>query len=210
MNPHQGTLPTVLVVDDKKNMLRLMAKVLKDDARVLTALRGDEAIEILREERVDVVLCDLRMPDLDGIEVLKACKKLRSQTEFVLMTAFASVGTAVEALRLGAHDYLTKPFEPEAARAVVLRALGRAQPSGDPNSSGSEILPGMIGQSPAMNELAHFVRQVAKSDATVLLLGETGSGKERVARAVHRLSLRSADPFCSRELRRHSRGPARE
>ncbi len=195
MSPRQDQLPTVLVVDDKKNMLLLMAKVLKEDARVLTALRGAEAIDILREERVDVVLCDLRMPDLDGIEVLKACKKLRAQTEFVLMTAYASVGTAVEALRLGAYDYLTKPFEPETARAVVLRALGRALPSGDPSASGSEILPGMIGQSKAMHELAHFVQQVAKSDATVLLLGETGSGKERVARAVHRLSARSADRF---------------
>lgn len=195
MKSHQAHRPTVLVVDDKKNMLRLMVKVLKEDARVLSALEGSEAIEILQKERVDVVLCDLRMPDLDGIEVLKACKKLRTQTEFVLMTAYASVGTAVEALRLGAHDYLTKPFEPETARAVVLRALGRAHPSGVPNTLRGEILPGMIGQSKAMQELAQFVRQVAKSNATALLLGETGTGKERVARAVHRLSVRSADRF---------------
>lgn len=190
-------LPTVLVVDDKKNMLRLMAKVLKADAQVLTASSGSEAVRILGERSIDVVLCDLRMPDLDGIEVLKLCKKLRTQTEFVLMTAYASVGTAVDALRLGAYDYLTKPFEPEAARAVVLRAIGRAVSSTSEASveANGDILPDMVGQSVAMRELSHLVRQVADSDATVLLLGETGTGKERVARAVHRLSPRSSSRF---------------
>ncbi len=197
MNTQTASLPIVLVVDDKKNMLRLMTKVLKGDAQVLTAYNGTDAIRILADQAVDVVLCDLRMPDLDGIEVLKACKKLRPQTEFVLMTGYASVGTAVDALRLGAYDYLTKPIEPEAARAVVFRAIGRAVSSpsehaGEPNN---EVLPAMVGQSAVMRELSQLVRHVADSDATVLLLGETGTGKERVARAVHRLSPRSSSRF---------------
>src|SRR3989304_7927132 len=107
---------TVLVVDDKHNMVRLMSKVLKKDVLVRTAVSGTEAIETLRREPIDAVLCDLKMPDMDGLDVLRACRRLRPNAEFVLMTAYASVGTAVEALKLGAYDYITKPFEPELAR----------------------------------------------------------------------------------------------
>jgi DNA-binding NtrC family response regulator len=117
--------PTVLVVDDHSNMLRLMTKILGEDARVITARGGREAIDLLSRERVSVVLADLSMPEVDGLEVFRACKRLQPTTELVLMTAYASVPSAVEALRLGAFEYLTKPFEPELARAAVLRALGR-------------------------------------------------------------------------------------
>ncbi len=189
---------TVLVVDDKKNMLSLMKKVLRDDARVLTAERGLDALRILEAEPVDVVLCDLRMPDTDGVEVLKLCKRVRPQAEFILMTAYASVATAVEALRLGAYDYLIKPFDPQAGRAVVLRAMGRAaasMPGHTNGNGGDEVLPDMLARSPKMRELSELVKRFASSDATVLLLGETGTGKERVARALHRLSQRSSQRF---------------
>jgi two-component system response regulator HydG len=198
MSAADTELPLVLVVDDKSNMVRLMAKVLRADARVRTANRGAEALRILENESVDVVLSDLRMPDMDGIEVLKRCKQLRPEAEFILMTAYASVTTAIEALRLGAYDYLTKPFEPEEARAVVLRAIGRAAtslPESSPGSPPEEVLPGMLARSAAMRELSSLVRRVADSDATALLLGETGTGKERVARAIHRLSPRSPQRF---------------
>lgn len=189
--------PTVLVVDDKKNMLGLMTKVLRADARVLAANDGQKALKLLQEHAVDVVLCDLRMPDMDGTEVLRECKKLSPHTEFVLMTAYASVETAVEALRRGAFDYLTKPFEPEEARAVIMRAAGRAATNvpGDGNRDSDEVLPGLLSRSQSMISLGGLVRQVAASDATVLLLGETGTGKERIARAVHRLSPRSGQRF---------------
>jgi two-component system response regulator HydG len=198
MSAAGAELPLVLVVDDKQNMLRLMAKVLREDARVRTASRGAEALRILEEEPVDVVLSDLRMPDMDGIEVLKRCKALRPEAEFILMTAYASVPTAIEALRLGAYDYLTKPFEPEAARAAVLRAIGRAAtPLPEPSAGAprEEVLPGMLARSAAMRELGSLVGRVAESDATVVLLGETGTGKELVARALHRLSPRSSQRF---------------
>ncbi|MBW1685703.1 MAG: sigma-54-dependent Fis family transcriptional regulator, partial [Deltaproteobacteria bacterium] len=172
MSAADTDLPLVLVVDDKSNMVRLMAKVLRADARVRTANRGAEALRILENESVDVVLSDLRMPDMDGIEVLKRCKQLRPEAEFILMTAYASVTTAIEALRLGAYDYLTKPFEPEAARAVVLRAIGRAAtslPESSPGSPPEEVLPGMLARSAAMRELSSLVRRVADSDATALL-----------------------------------------
>jgi two-component system response regulator HydG len=196
MSSAADTQFTVLVVDDKKNMLSLMKKVLRGDARVLTAERGLDALKILEAEPVDVVLCDLRMPDMDGVEVLKLCKRVRPQAEFILMTAYASVGTAVEALRLGAYDYLIKPFDPQTGRAVVLRAMGRAATS-LPGREGvsDEVLPDMLARSQKMRELSQLIERVAGSDATVLLLGETGTGKERVARALHRLSQRSAQRF---------------
>jgi two-component system response regulator HydG len=198
MSAAETELPLVLVVDDKSNMVRLMAKVLRTDARVRTANRGAEALRILENEPIDVVLSDLRMPDMDGIEVLKRCKQLRPEAEFILMTAYASVTTAIEALRLGAYDYLTKPFEPEEARAVVLRAMGRAAtslPGSSPGGPPEEVLPGMLARSAAMRELSSLVRRVADSDATALLLGETGTGKERIARAIHQLSPRSSQRF---------------
>lgn len=194
-----AALPTVLVVDDRPNMLRLLQKVLRHDARVLTAGSGAEAVEALRGASVAVVVCDLKMPDIDGIEVLRASKQLRPEAEFILMTAHASVATAVDAMRLGAYDYLLKPFEPEAVRAVVLRALNRsaATPREDLPSvdEDSVMLPGLVGRSRPMRDLAQLVRKVAASDSTTLVLGETGSGKERIARAIHSLSLRTAQRF---------------
>ena len=198
MSAGENSRPLVLVVDDKQNMVRLMAKVLRADARVRTASSGSEALGVLVDEDVDVVLSDLRMPDMDGIEVLKFCKRHRPGTEFILMTAYASVATAIEALRLGAYDYLTKPFEPEAARAVVLRAIGRAVTSSPESRDGvstEEVLPGMFARSAAMRELSSLVRRVAESDATALLLGETGTGKELIARAIHQLGPRSSERF---------------
>lgn len=191
--PKRG--PVLLVVDDKPNMLRLMAKVMKQDATIRTADNGAEALRVLASEPVDAVLCDLKMPDMDGLDVLRACRRLRPQAEFVLMTAYATVGTAVEALKLGAYDYLTKPFEPDAARSVLLRALARAESAQPDADRVAEVLPGVIARSRLMQDVADLVKRIANSDATTLLLGETGTGKERIARAVHELSARSSRRF---------------
>ncbi len=191
--------PTILVVDDRPNMVRLLTKILRGDAEVITAGDGASAIDRLARERVALVLCDLELGGVNGLEVLAACKRLQPHAVFVLMTAYASVDTAVQALRLGAYDYLSKPFEPEDLRAVVLRALGRASSLGDdPVAAGpetGELLPGVVGRSPQLHELAELVRKVAPSDMTVLILGETGTGKERIARALHALSDRGSRRF---------------
>ena len=116
----------VLVVDDRANMLQLLQKVLGADANVFTAQSGAEAIALLESRPIAAVVCDLRLPDLSGIDVLRACRRLQPAAEFVLMTAYASVPTAVEAMRLGAYDYVTKPFEPGHLRGIVQRALSLA------------------------------------------------------------------------------------
>jgi two-component system, NtrC family, response regulator HydG len=135
------------------------------------------------------------MPEVDGLEVFRACKRLQPTAELVLMTAYASVPSAVDALRLGAFEYLTKPFEPELARAAVLRALGRAPAA--PAQAGTDLLSGMLGISAKMRELSLTVRKLAPSQATALLVGETGTGKERIARAMHLLSPRAGQRFVS-------------
>ena len=113
----------VLVVDDRVGVLRLAEKVLRSDASVLTASRGSHAIAILREAQVAVVVCDLEMPAPNGLDVLRATRRLRPAASFVLMTAGRSVASAAEAKRLGADDLLHKPFEPEALRSAVERAF---------------------------------------------------------------------------------------
>lgn len=182
--------PTVLIVDDKANMLSLMGKVLGPDADVQTALDGQAALDIVEHRPVQVVLCDLKMPKVDGIDVLRACKRLSPSTEVILMTAYATVDTAIAALRLGAYDYLTKPLEPDAVRRVVQRALGQTRAT-TPGLD-SEVLPGVVARSAAMQKLAGRLRELATSETTLLLCGETGTGKERLARAVHQLGPRAS------------------
>ncbi|MBO6940601.1 MAG: sigma-54-dependent Fis family transcriptional regulator [Deltaproteobacteria bacterium] len=188
---------TILIVDDRPNMIGLVKKVLQGEGRLVTAPSGRAAIDSLRAEPVDVVLCDLRLGDVDGLEVLRECKRLRPHAEFILMTAYASVDSAVEAMRLGAYDYVTKPFEPEHVRSVVLQALARvaANRVAEGTGDGMEVLPGLYAKAPSMVALAELVSKVAASTATVLLLGETGTGKERLARAVHALSPRRERRF---------------
>lgn len=116
--------PAVLVVDDKPNFLSLLTKVLGPEFRVVCAKGARQAIESLRASPPDVVVCDLRMPDGDGLEVLRALRGSGSEAPFVLMTAYATVPTAVQAMREGAYDYITKPFDPDELKALVLRAVG--------------------------------------------------------------------------------------
>jgi two-component system response regulator HydG len=191
--------PHVLVVDDRENMVHLIEKVLRRDATTHAAMSGGQALKALESNPVSAVICDLRMPDMSGIDVLRACKRLQPGAEFILMTAYASVPTAIEAMREGAYDYVTKPFDPEHLRAVVLRALNRSAVDADgkvdaaASSEQTEVLPGLIGRTAIMRQLGAHVQRVAASDATVLILGETGTGKERIARAVHALSARARE-----------------
>jgi len=190
----------VLVVDDDAGLRESCRLILEDEFDVLDAPDGLQALEILRGAEVDVVLLDVRLPGMDGLEVLEQIKALDEQTEVILVTAVKTVKTAVTAMKLGAFDYLTKPFEEEEVVAVVRRALERRALQREVVFLRSELARRedageIVGQSAEMRKLALLIGQVGRTTATVLISGESGTGKELIARAIHRQSPRRDKPF---------------
>ena len=192
---------SVLVVDDNAEMVATLARYLGDHGwDVRTAPGGAEAIELFAREPADVVLTDLRMKGTDGIDVLEGVRRVDEQTPVVLMTAFGSVESAVDAIQRGAYNYVTKPFKMAAVRAFIERAGNQRRLRGQdrPSQTASRErmgARGLIGDSPAMRDLAVVVARIARASSPVLVLGETGTGKELVARAIHLESGRRDAPF---------------
>lgn len=192
--------PSVLVVDDKENMRHLFTRILGDAYRVRTVEDGSRALALIQTQSFDVVVTDIRMPGADGFEVLKAVKQHTPDTEVVMMTAYASVPKAVEAIKEGAYDYLPKPFDPDEASLVVARALERKRLKEQAASLRRELdsrygFQNIIGKSPPMRALYSLLERAAELDITVLITGETGTGKELVARAIHHQGPRKDRPF---------------
>ena len=192
--------PRLLVVDDKDNMLKLLAKILGEKYDVALAGHGAEALSLISGHDFDVVLTDIRMPEADGFQVLKAVKETAPLTEVVLMTAYATVQDAVEAIKQGAYDYLQKPFDPDAATLVVGRAVERKQLREQAANLRKELdsvygLHNLVGKSRKMREVYEQLERAANLDMTVLLSGETGTGKELAARAIHQQSARHERRF---------------
>jgi two-component system response regulator PilR (NtrC family) len=191
----------ILVVDDEPSMREMLRIVLRRDGYdVVVAGTGREAIEALKRQPVDLLLSDIRMPDVSGVEVLRAAKDLDAEIIGFMMTAFASTSTAVEAMRLGAVDYLTKPFSMDELRLKIRRHLEAHQLKRE-NVLLKRALntrhqfSNIIGRSSAMLEVFRLIETIAKTTSTVLITGESGTGKDLVARAVHCNSLRHERPF---------------
>ena len=186
----------VLVADDEPKLGNLVVQMLELDGHaVVRAGDGAEALSRLPEGRFDVVVTDLRMPHVDGIAVLRAARALPRPPEVVLMTAHASAESAVEAMKAGAADYLTKPFSMDELRLRVRRLAERREAEARQERLLGKLVPDLVAESPAMKAVLAAARQVAASDATVLLLGESGTGKSQVARTIHYLSRRAGSPL---------------
>ena len=191
----------VLVCDDKENFLKLFHRILPADRfEVTVAADGSRALALLAGDAFDVVVSDIRMPGADGMAVLREALAHDPEIEVILMTAFASVADAVEAMRQGAYDYLTKPFEPDEAVLVIERAIERRrlrQQARDLRRAleGIHRIDNLVAKSAAMSPVLALVERSATSDITVLLSGESGTGKEVVARAIHASGTRKGGSF---------------
>ncbi len=192
--------PVILVVDDDPGVRESFRLILDDHYDVLDAADGRGALQVLQRSPIDLVLLDIRMPEIDGLQLLAQIKALDEQLEVVLVTAVKTVRTAVEAMKLGAFDYLTKPFDEDDLLTVVRRALERRSLEREVVFLRSELarqhdFDELVGQHPEMQKLYRLIGQVARNTATVLIVGESGTGKEIVARAIHRQGPRRDHPF---------------
>lgn len=194
-------IPRILVVDDEESMCNFMEIMLrKEGYEVSTAQSGKDAVTLLESEAPDLVISDIMMPEMSGIELLVEAKKRRDDLHFVVMTAFASVDSAVDALKRGADDYITKPFKVDEIKHVIKnllenRELRRENQKLKDELAGKFTLDRFIGNAPAVVKLKELVKQIAASDSTVLILGESGTGKDLIARAIHGHSRRCEKPF---------------
>ena len=191
----------ILVVDDERGLREVLSIMLKRAGYAVTeASDGDEAIGHMSKEIFDLVITDLRMPKVDGMAVLKAVKSSSPETVVLVITAFATADSAVDAMKQGAYDYLTKPFQVDEVQLIIRNALEKRRLSTEnillkremaSQSSFAQI----VGQSESMQKVFDVVHKVADAKSNVLICGESGTGKELVARAIHYNSARSPMPF---------------
>jgi two-component system, NtrC family, response regulator AtoC len=191
----------VLIVDDEKQIRRILSVLLREHRyEVAEASSGEEALRVQERFQAALVLLDLSMPGMDGLTALRCLIQSANPPEVIMMTAFGSIESAVEAMRLGAFDYLSKPFDNDALLLTVERALERRRLSREVEDLRAELesrygFTEIIALCPRMQEVFRMMAKVARVDATVLITGESGTGKEMVARAIHRRSGRAAGPF---------------
>ena len=189
----------ILVVDDEKSMREFLEIMLSQEGyQVTLAEDGETACGILDKEKFDLVITDIRMKDIDGIGVLKKSKAVSPDTIVVLISAFTTAGTAVEAMKEGAYDYVPKPFKVKEFKRIVKEALLSKKPalSGAADQSESRYhFERIVGESPQMKKVYDLIEKVAQTKTNILISGESGTGKELVATAIHQWSRRSQRPF---------------
>ncbi len=192
--------PKILVVDDERGVRESFNMMLKDDFTVLFADNGTTAAELFGKHAVDLVLLDIRLPDADGLDLLEAFKERDPLTEVVLVTAVKEIQAAVRAIKLGAYEYVVKPFSVEEVRTIIERALEKQRLVRELAYLRTELdriqsFEQMVGQDPKMLEIYETIATFSQSEGTVLIQGESGTGKELVARAIHKRSPRRKSPF---------------
>ena len=196
-------MESILIVDDEKNYLVVLKELLSEENyEVITAENALQALEIFKESDLDLVLTDMRMPKIDGIELLENIRSINSEIPVIIMTAYATVEKAVKAMKKGAFDYVTKPFQNEELKITVRKAIDLYKLKRENLNLRHEVsrkyqFGNIIGKSPVMLKLYEMIEKVAGAKATVLITGETGTGKELVAKAVHYNSLRKNNAFIS-------------
>ena len=195
--------PRVLIVDDEMHVCRSCEKILsREGYEVRSVTTGSQALHLLEQERFDLVFTDLKMAEMGGMELLGALRSRFPDVVPVVITGFATISSVVETMKVGAFDYLPKPFTPDEMAAVARKAWDRRQlllrsrgVQAGTNGHDPAVFEGIVGSSPKMQEVYRLIRKVASTSSTVLIVGETGTGKELVARAIHALSPRKHQRF---------------
>ncbi len=196
MDEHKGT---VLIADDEESLRSLLVKVLsKMGYATFTAGNGEEVLNEVGQRELDLLIMDIRMPKLDGMEAFKVLRREYPELPIIMMTAFGSMETTLEVMRLGAFDYLTKPFDVPVVKAVVEKAMSsrRGAAGGEP-ALAQPWVNAFVGSSPLMQDVFKTIGRVSASDSSVLIQGESGTGKELIARTIHQYSNRKNMPFVS-------------
>lgn len=195
------TMDTILVIEDKESMRAMLKQTLEGEGyQVISAHDGAEGIKKLSDERIGLVLTDLKLPKKDGFDILKAVKQESPLLPVIVMTAYGTIETAVRAVKEGAYDFLTKPFDTEHLLVLIKRALDNSRVAAENILLRAEFadrlgFPKIIGKSRQLQEITTSIQKVAPTNATVLIHGESGTGKELFARAIHYLSNRKDGPF---------------
>lgn len=196
-----GKTGAILIVDDEESLRSFMEIMLsKEGHSVMTSASGPEALDIMREHSFDLVVTDMMMPTMSGLELLGKSKEIDGDQEFIVMTAFGSMDSAIEAMKLGAADYITKPFNIDQIKLAVDRALDKRRLVKENTILRKELgrdvtFENIVGKSDALKEVISLARQVSATDSTVLIRGESGVGKDLLARAIHNSSPRVDGPF---------------
>jgi len=191
----------ILVLDDERSLCELLKVVFKKEGyEVLTTPSPKKAIEITKKDDIDVLVSDIKLPEMSGMEVLKRLRKARPELPVVMITAYGTIKEAVEALKMGAYDYIIKPFDIEELKVVVAKAIENKKLQDENIRLRKELrekysFENMIGKSKKMVEIYSLIEKIAPTETTVLITGESGTGKEMAARAIHYLSPRRDKPF---------------
>ncbi len=193
----------ILIVDDDPSLRNMLSIVLKKEGYLIsTAENGKAALKFLKKNDVELIISDIKMPDLSGIELLKMVKTIESEVPFILITAYSSTNEAIEAMKLGADDYITKPFNLDELKIILHKSLQKKNLEKENLELKMELskqstFEKIVGNTPQMVKIFDLINTISKTDSTVLITGESGTGKELIANAIHRKSLRNEREFIS-------------